>query len=53
MLAAAVLLAVHRSYAVEFTLYALYMVAGTGLAATITANFAPDVAGSGIPVMKW
>jgi H+/Cl- antiporter ClcA len=42
-----------RSYAVEFTLYTLYMVAGTGLAASITAYFAPDVAGSGIPVMKW
>ncbi len=38
---------------VESVLFTLYMVLGTCLGVALTALVAPDVSGSGLPLMKW
>ncbi len=38
---------------VEYVLFTLYMVLGTSIAVALTALVAPDVSGSGLPLMKW
>ncbi len=37
----------------ESVVYTLYMMLGTCIGVTLTALVAPDVAGSGLPLMKW